>query len=154
MRLWFVLAIAAVQGCAGGPCTIGDEIRVDASFADPAGIMGTTAKLCINSACAHGTFGTPSPTPSMDYYPGVLTGDLDANVFADPTDKADVIDLQIFVPFTDPINESIVYADGDVYTLTIVDSAGTHLLDATRSATYASHGTSACGYYKSLQLDL
>jgi hypothetical protein len=154
MRLWFVTVIATVQGCAGGPCTIGDEIRVDAVVTDPAGIMGTTAMLCINSACARGTFGTPSPTPSMDYYPGVLTGDLDANVIADPTDKADVIDLQIFVPFTDPVNASLDYADGDVYTLTVVDSAGTQLLDATRSAMYATYGTSACGYYKSLHLEL
>jgi hypothetical protein len=127
---------------------------VDAYVAVPTGIMGTTATLCINSTCARGTFETPSLTPSMDYYPDVLRGDSDANVIADPNVKSGLIDFEIYVPFDEKDNSSLVYTDGDVYTETIADSAGTLLLDATQSVTYGSYGTSSCGYYKSLQLDL
>ena len=126
---------------------------VHAQVAIPTGITGTTAVLCINHACSGGTFQAPSPTPSMDYYPGVLTGNFDANVIADPNVHPGLIDVQIYVPSLGPDTESLVYIDGDVYSVTIVDAAGTLLLDVMRSVTYSPYGTPGCGQHRSLQLD-
>lgn len=124
-RLVLVGLVAQGASCSSPSCNshCRDLIEVVGHLATaPMDVADASLTLCVNSACTHGTLGTPPSAIS-------LSGDFPAEVQIASEGSGTTVSVGFG-------GSSGTHRDGDSYHLQIVSASGVSLLDATRSVTY------------------
>ena len=146
-----VVVVVAVAGCGDArqerldaapvpldcaPIGCGDNATMEVTIAgDGANLAGGAARVCRNLLCVEGPL--PLLPPSDAGYGSTLSGAFVANVTLWRRTPIEIVAATS--------EDSHLFADGDVYTLTVTDDGGLVLVEGTWTASYTElWGDSAC----------